>query len=117
MWAGDAWVWTGRLPGGTASRAADRERAPVGGVTLACGRRCHGTETHSGWMPGVAKKGRPRRTSGKPSPHTGRRSTVAPPACEHQRNEKDRVGECQLCGGPTPYCLECDVCFCEWCEV
>ena len=37
--------------------------------------------------------------------------------CAHQRNEEERIGECEKCGGPTPYCLKCGVCYCEWCEV
>ena len=60
-------------------------------------------------MPGVTKKVEGRRRHGK---HPCKR-----PPCAHQRNEKDRVGECEKCGGPTPYCLKCDLCFCEWCEV
>ena len=35
--------------------------------------------------------------------------------CIHERNEKDHVGECGECGGPTPYCVKCDACYCEWC--
>jgi hypothetical protein len=37
--------------------------------------------------------------------------------CTHQRNGEERIGECEKCGGPTPYCLKCDLCYCEWCEV
>ena len=36
--------------------------------------------------------------------------------CAHQHNKDERVGECEMCGGPTPYCLKCDVCYCAWCE-
>ena len=66
-------------------------------------------------MPGVTKKvkGRSIRRHGK---HPGGRLAALPP-CSHQRNEKDRVGECEKCGGPTPYFLKCYLCFCEWCEV
>ena len=42
-------------------------------------------------MPGVTKKVEGRRRHGK---HPRKR-----PPCAHQRNEKDRVGECEKCGG------------------
>ena len=42
---------------------------------------------------------------------------VAERRCVHHEHNKDeRVGECGICGGPTPYCLKCDVCYCAWCE-
>ena len=34
----------------------------------------------------------------------------------HEHNKDERVGECEMCGGPTPYCLKCDVFYCAWCE-
>ena len=36
--------------------------------------------------------------------------------CTHERNEKEYIGQCGQCGGPTPYCTKCDKPFCEWCS-
>ena len=42
---------------------------------------------------------------------------TVPLHCSHRKNKDEHIGECEKCGGPTPYCLKCDVCYCEWCEV
>ena len=36
--------------------------------------------------------------------------------CAHERNEKEYIGQCGQCGGPTPYCTKCNKPFCEWCS-
>ena len=45
-----------------------------------------------------------------PRPPTNARADRRAPRVLH-------VGSCSGCGGPTPYCTECGVAYCAWCEL